>query len=456
MSATPALRAFSRGVARRGARPVRVAARAVRTTRGARTSPRLTPSSPGRTAGTGTGTGRARGRERGYPPRARRRRRRLRCCPPGTRASTKPTPTPRALSDERDAARKRGGLRFQTGFHASARREREAAQAAARRRALRDAARRAAASAATEYVRGALRNAVDAVEDATRACAAHASRRPSRRSPGGSRSRRRRRRFRRGGGAGHRPRPRRRLREAACFLRLRPRSAGGRATPRRRAARAARTPRRRRTWARASSGSEVLGRRTGPGGTAAARRAARGSRRRVARVRADATPATPSSAARHVRPPATPATPATARLGYAFARTTASLVPVKERTAALFLALARLGVPRGDCRRRRERHRSARCSRVFHAVVSRADVSKRRRFREPSRARVRGARDGWGRRAVRRKQLRATKTAPENSRGGRRRSARAPEAVGEGAAFGGTSQRARGAQLGVRRDRREA
>ena len=62
--------------------------------------------------------------------------------------------------------------------------------------------------------------------------------------------------------------------------------------------------------------------------------------------RADATPATPSSAtpATFVTP-ATPATPATARLGYAFARTTASLVPVKERTAALFLALARLGVP---------------------------------------------------------------------------------------------------------------
>ena len=96
----------------------------------------------------------------------------------------------RALSDERDAARKRGGLRFQTGFHASARREREAAQAAARR-ALRDAARRAAASAATEYVRGALRNAVDAVEDATRAARRTPRRRQVGESPAGPVRRRR-------------------------------------------------------------------------------------------------------------------------------------------------------------------------------------------------------------------------------------------------------------------------
>lgn len=53
-------------------------------------------------------------------------------------------------------------------------RAREAERNRQTARALKLAARKACASAATEYARGALRNAVDSVEEAARACAAHA------------------------------------------------------------------------------------------------------------------------------------------------------------------------------------------------------------------------------------------------------------------------------------------
>ena len=108
----------------------------------------------------------------------------------------------------------------------------------------------------------------------------------------------------------------------------------------------------------------------------------------------------------------------------------------------------------GDRRRdRRERHRSARCSRVFHAVVSRPTLASAGASASHPRARVRVARDGWGRRAVRRKR-------PSGRRKQRRRkqprrtssSARAPEAVGEGAASGARpSERA---ELAARRTTR--
>lgn len=246
----------------------------------------------------------------------------------------------RALSDERDAARKRGGLRFQTGLHASARREREAARAAARRRALRDAARRAAASAATEYVRGALRNAVDAVEDATRACAAHASAAAkSAESPAGP-----------GPGAGVSDPGA----AAAPGTPATPQTAarGGKnlffsspSSERRGVSHAA--PAGGASGAYPGAPPDVGSRVVGLGSLGKADRPAKPRRRGAPLAvpaggwpgsRADATPATPTT-------PATPATPSSARLGYAFARTTASLVPVKERTAALFLALARVGVP---------------------------------------------------------------------------------------------------------------
>ena len=133
----------------------------------------------------------------------------------------------RALSDERDAARKRGGLRFRAGSTRALAASAAAQAAALRRRALRDAARRAVirrdgVRARRAAQRRGRRRGRDARLRGARlgggqvgACLRRGP------SPGaGGRP------FRRGGG-GPRPRPRRRLREAACFLRLRPRSAGG-------------------------------------------------------------------------------------------------------------------------------------------------------------------------------------------------------------------------------------
>ena len=79
--------------------------------------------------------------------------------------------------DERDDEKEKDDTKSKnpiTGL-GNARRAREAAAKASVRYNTRIELRKTCATAATEYARGALRNAVDAVEDVTRACAAHAS-----------------------------------------------------------------------------------------------------------------------------------------------------------------------------------------------------------------------------------------------------------------------------------------
>ena len=213
-----------------------------------------------------------------------------------------------------------------------ARREREAARCVARRRALRDAARRAAASAATEYVRGALRNAVDAVEDATRACAAHAAAvAKTAESPAGP-----------GVGVPETPVP-----------------PGTPSTPKASLGRG--------VFGTSPSSERVFGSRASASGGASgaypsvpdvkSRIVGLGSLGRSGRAEKQKLPRQPGAplavpangwpGSRAEATPMTPMTPMTpgmsARVGYGFARTTSSLVPVKERTAALFQTLGRIG-----------------------------------------------------------------------------------------------------------------